>query len=100
MSFFNVIVPPLNGPLLYEMPEDLSAEARVGQRVLVPLKKKLKPQGVFALYTAGCRVKHPSWGIGIVRDCYGDGDDQKVIINFPNIGVKRLAVRFANLEKI
>lgn len=67
---------------------------------LVPLKKKIKPQGVFALYTAGCRVKHPSWGIGIVRDCYGYGDDQKVIINFPNIGVKRLAVRFANLEKI
>lgn len=51
-------------------------------------------------YNAGCRVKHPAWGVGVVRDCYGDGDDQKVMVNFPNFGVKRLAVRFANLEKI
>ncbi len=54
----------------------------------------------FSLYNAGCRVKHPSWGVGVVRDCYGDGDDQKVMVNFPNFGVKRLAVRFANLERI
>ncbi len=40
------------------------------------------------------------WGVGVVRDCYGDGDDLKVMVNFPNFGVKRLAVRFANLEKI
>ncbi|MFH1026275.1 MAG: UvrD-helicase domain-containing protein [Nitrospirota bacterium] len=54
----------------------------------------------FSFYNAGCRVKHAAWGIGVVRDCYGDGDDQKVMVNFPNFGVKRLAVRFANLEKI
>ena len=54
----------------------------------------------FSFYNAGCRVKHPSWGVGVVRDCYGDGDDQKVMVNFPNFGIKRLAVRFANLEKI
>ncbi len=54
----------------------------------------------FSFYNAGCRVKHPAWGIGVVRDCYGDGDDQKVMVNFPNFGVKRLAVRFANLEKM
>jgi DNA helicase-2/ATP-dependent DNA helicase PcrA len=67
---------------------------------ITPLKKKVKPQNEFALYAAGCRVKHPAWGIGVVRDCYGDGDDLKVMVNFPNIGVKRLAVRFANLEKV
>jgi DNA helicase-2/ATP-dependent DNA helicase PcrA len=67
---------------------------------LIPVKKSVKPQDIFTLYTAGCRVKHPSWGIGVVRDCYGDGDDLKVMVNFPNFGVKRLAVRFANLEKI
>ena len=67
---------------------------------LAPVKKKVARARTFSLYTAGCRVKHPSWGIGIVRDCYGDGDDAKVMVNFPQIGVKRLAVRFANLEKI
>ncbi len=40
MPFFNIIVPPLNMPLLYEVPDDFSGEPRVGQRVLVPLKKK------------------------------------------------------------
>jgi DNA helicase-2/ATP-dependent DNA helicase PcrA len=67
---------------------------------LVPVKKKVDLKHRFTLYTAGCRVKHPMWGIGIVRDCYGDGDDLKVMVNFPNIGVKRLAIKFANLEKI
>lgn len=67
---------------------------------LTPVKKKVTPKDTFTLYTSGCRVKHPAWGIGVVRDCYGDGEDLKVIINFPKIGIKRLAVRFANLEKI
>jgi len=64
------------------------------------VKKKIEPKRTLALYRAGCRVKHPSWGIGVVRDCYGVGEDQKVTVNFPNIGLKRLAVKFANLEKV
>lgn len=67
---------------------------------ITPVQRKAGPRHTFTLYTAGCRVKHPMWGIGVVRDCYGDGDDIKVIINFPTFGIKRLAVKFANLEKI
>ena len=67
---------------------------------LAPIQKKIGHRHTFTLYTAGCRVKHPMWGIGVVRDCYGDGDDIKVMVNFPTFGVKRLAVRFANLVKI
>jgi DNA helicase-2/ATP-dependent DNA helicase PcrA len=51
-------------------------------------------------YKTGCRVRHPKWGIGVVRDCYGEGDDQKVSVNFPGIGIKRLALKFANLERV
>lgn len=51
-------------------------------------------------YVTGCRVRHPKWGIGVVRDCYGEGDEQKVTVNFPSIGIKKLVLRFANLEKI
>jgi DNA helicase-2/ATP-dependent DNA helicase PcrA len=67
---------------------------------LMPVKKGVKAKDAFSLYTAGCRVKHPSWGVGIVRDCYGDGEDIKVMVNFPNFGVKRLAVRFESSEDI
>jgi DNA helicase-2/ATP-dependent DNA helicase PcrA len=67
---------------------------------LVPVKRMVESRRHFTLYTAGCRVKHPTWGVGVVRDCYGDGDDIRVMVNFPNFGVKKLAVKFANLEKI
>lgn len=51
-------------------------------------------------YPAGCRVRHPKWGIGVVRDCYGEGEDKKIMVNFPSVGIKRLAVKFANLERL
>ncbi len=51
-------------------------------------------------YVTGTRVKHSKWGVGIVRDCYGEGDDAKVTVNFPSIGLKKLNLKFAHLEKI
>lgn len=51
-------------------------------------------------YAVGARVRHPKWGTGVVRDCYGNGDDQKITVNFPQIGIKRLSLKFANLERI
>ncbi len=61
---------------------------------------KVKKVILKAAYKTGCRVKHPKWGVGVVRDCYGEGDDEKVMVNFPDIGVKRLALKFAHLERI
>ncbi len=51
-------------------------------------------------FFTGVRVKHPKWGVGVVRDCYGDCEDPKVMVNFSSVGVKRLSLKFANLEKI
>ena len=51
-------------------------------------------------FIVGSRVKHPSWGVGIVRDCCGEGEEAKVTVNFPGIGLKRLAARLANLERM
>lgn len=67
---------------------------------LTPVKKKVKTKSALSFYTSGCRVKHPTWGVGIVRDCYGNDDEQRVMVNFPNFGMKKLAVKFANLEKL
>ena len=69
------------------------------QPVAAPVKRIVKISAP-RLYVAGCRVKHPKWGSGVVRECYGDGDEQKVMVNFPNVGIKRLCLRFANLEKV
>lgn len=62
--------------------------------------RKIKIFKPAAAYAVGTRVKHPKWGVGVVRDCYGEGEEQKITVNFPAIGVKRLALKFANLERI
>jgi primosomal protein N' (replication factor Y) len=41
MSYFNVLIPPLAHPLLYEVTTDVTDRPQIGLRVLVPLKKKL-----------------------------------------------------------
>jgi DNA helicase-2/ATP-dependent DNA helicase PcrA len=38
--------------------------------------------------------------MGVVRDCYGETDDLKVMVNFSTVGVKRLSLKFADLEKL
>lgn len=48
----------------------------------------------------GSRVKHPRWGEGIVRESYGDGGDRKIMVIFSSVGVKKLSVKFANLERM
>jgi DNA helicase-2/ATP-dependent DNA helicase PcrA len=50
--------------------------------------------------TNGARVKHPTWGIGVVRNCYGDKNDTKVMVNFSSVGIKKLSLKFANLEML
>ncbi|GBE01299.1 ATP-dependent DNA helicase PcrA [bacterium BMS3Bbin06] len=68
----------------------------------LPRKKGNGRAVAYALpsYKTGCRVRHPKWGVGVVRDCYGEGDDMKVCVNFPGVGMKRLALKFAQLERI
>ena len=63
-------------------------------------KEEAKPAPMPSPYVTGTRVKHPKWGVGIVRDCYGEGEEAKVTVNFPMVGVKKLCVKFANLETL
>ncbi|MDP2167011.1 MAG: UvrD-helicase domain-containing protein [Thermodesulfovibrionales bacterium] len=53
-----------------------------------------------SLYSVGSRIKHSTWGVGVVRDCCGEGDDQKITVNFPNVGIKKLALKFAQIERL
>ena len=47
----------------------------------------------------GSRVRHPTYGIGTVLECEGEGDDTKLTVSFPGYGKKKLAERYAPLEK-
>ncbi len=48
-------------------------------------------------FKAGARVRHPSFGIGIVKQSSGSGEDAKVTVNFERAGIKKLALKYAAL---
>jgi len=42
----------------------------------------------------GAKLRHPSFGIGEVRAWQGAGNDMKVTMRFPGVGVKTILARF------
>jgi DNA helicase-2/ATP-dependent DNA helicase PcrA len=48
-------------------------------------------------FRAGARVKHPTWGEGIVLDSKIQDEDEIVDVAFESVGIKRLAASLANL---
>jgi ATP-dependent DNA helicase UvrD/PcrA len=53
-----------------------------------------------ARWRQGSKVRHPKYGIGVVLDSEGEGEDTKVTVSFPGYGRKKLVERYASLEKI
>jgi len=45
-------------------------------------------------------VRHPTFGRGEVVECSGAGSRTTVIVRFPGVGVKRLMLHYAKLEKV
>jgi DNA helicase-2/ATP-dependent DNA helicase PcrA len=46
----------------------------------------------------GTRVRHPIFGVGTVLEVSGSGRDQALRIRFDRAGIKKIIVRYANLE--
>ncbi|MEE8574924.1 MAG: 3'-5' exonuclease, partial [Thermodesulfobacteriota bacterium] len=49
-------------------------------------------------WAVGMRVRHPSFGSGVIRATEGVGEDAKLTINFSKAGPKKLVVKYANLS--
>jgi len=47
----------------------------------------------------GARVRHPDWGVGVIRERIGDGEDLKVVVSFAGVGRKKLAAKYAHLGR-
>lgn len=47
----------------------------------------------------GARVRHHDFGIGVIRERSGSGDDLKVVVRFNGVGEKKLLVKYAQLER-
>lgn len=51
-------------------------------------------------YKIGQRVKHATFGVGIVLNVTGEGADTTVEIAFPGIGTKKIMPAYAKLDKV
>ena len=57
-----------------------------------------KPPVASAAYTIGDKVKHSSWGEGVVVAIDAD-DDTKITVAFPSEGLKTISTQYAPIEK-
>jgi DNA helicase-2/ATP-dependent DNA helicase PcrA len=48
---------------------------------------------------AGMTVVHPKYGAGTVVRREGDGEDAKITVNFPGVGLKKLVEKYAGLKR-
>ncbi len=58
------------------------------------------PVAVSSKFNSGDRVRHPSWGEGMVLESKIQDNDEIVVIEFKSVGLKRLAASLAKLEII
>jgi len=63
----------------------------------MPLSSAQMPQGQFR---TGMRVKHASFGEGMVIESRGAGDTEEVTVAFEAVGVKRLMASLAKLKVV
>lgn len=83
-----------------------AATPRMSQSTLpAPLRPSWAPPTPAAASTdgtldlrPGVRVRHALFGVGTVVRREGAGDETKVTVSFPGVGMKRLVARFAGLE--
>jgi DNA helicase-2/ATP-dependent DNA helicase PcrA len=50
-------------------------------------------------FIKGEAVRHPQFGRGVIRELSGFGRDLKAVIDFEQVGRKKVIVRYANLQK-
>ncbi len=62
--------------------------------------KPATASAIEARFRAGTRIKHSSWGEGIVLDSKIQDDDEIVDVVFESVGIKRLSASLANLKII
>ena len=63
-------------------------------------KKKSLQAPINPQFKPGMRVKHPSWGEGMVIECRVQDGDEILGVAFESVGIKRLAASLAKLEII
>lgn len=66
------------------------------RQVLAQKAANRKPGGI----VSGSRIRHEKYGVGRVLQVEESGDDLKVTVMFPGVGIKKLLQSYANLKPV
>jgi DNA helicase-2/ATP-dependent DNA helicase PcrA len=62
-----------------------------------PVRKPLGPRSTGGM-RAGVTIRHPKYGRGTVLRREGEGEDAKLTISFPGVGLKKIVEKYADLK--
>lgn len=99
---------PLPSRFLKEIPAEFMQEIRIkgsfnqpmAQAFQAQAKKKPSKLTPVGTYRLGQRVNHPKFGEGIVLQMEGEGKQERVQINFKEVGLKWLMLSYAKLQTL
>jgi DNA helicase II / ATP-dependent DNA helicase PcrA len=92
---------PRPSRFLREIPHDLLQEVRLRATLNRPIstnKAETQPSMATKNLKLGQRVRHAKFGEGVILQAEGSGTQERVQINFKQVGVKWLMVTYANLD--
>ena len=63
-------------------------------------KSAKSPKSTDIEFEQGEQVEHPKWGVGTIIYKQGAGENQKLLILFPEEGQKKILASLAKLKKV
>ena len=102
--------PTMASRFLREIPSSLvtsesrqltSDQPKISSHIKLSEAEQLKPQAPRIAFSTGDEVRHSIFGEGVVLECRQTNEDHEVTIQFSSeVGLKRLLLSFAPLEKV
>ena len=95
-------VTPSNSSLVTSCSRQLTnSQSQISPNVKRSESPPPKPQSPRVVLSTGDEVKHSVFGEGVVLECQQTNEDHEITIQFAgDIGIKRLLLSFAPLEKV
>ncbi|WP_305909340.1 DNA helicase II [Methylomarinum sp. Ch1-1] len=93
---------PRPSRFIREIPPEFIQEIRLRANVSRPVTATVQPRSSMlgGSYKLGQRVSHAKFGEGVVLQMEGEGAQERVQINFHEVGLKWLMVSYAKLEAL
>ena len=82
---------------LNEIPKHLQEKVSVKEVEEIPSLNKIKEK---IEVDVGNKIRHADWGVGIVLDKIGTENDIFITVDFKKIGLKKLSMNYAPLERV